>query len=156
MYTVEDLKSKYKKFSEAKDHFQIKAGSWQKLCDKLNAESQKDAQIRKLETEIKALRSELSKTAAKSDLDILLTDLVYPRGVGSDEVFESPEALENEPEDTGRDDWAYFESVLKRRYYRLAKRYHPDNGGSEAQMNNLINAYEVGRTFVKSNGGLDK
>lgn len=142
MYTVEDLKGKFKKFTEAKNFFKIKAASWQKLCDKLNAESAKDARIRELETEVAALRTQLSKTAAESDLDVLLTDLVYPRGVGSDEIFESPEALENEPEGTGRDDWAYFESVLKRRYYRLTKRYHPDNGGSDAQMNNLINAYE--------------
>ena len=156
MYTVEDLKSKYKKFTEAKEYFKVKAGSWQKLCDKLNSEATKETRIRELEAEVAALRTKLSKTNAKSDLDLLLTNLVYPRGVGSDEIFESSEALEDEPTGTGRDDWAYFESVLKRRYYRLSKRYHPDNGGSEAQMGNLINAYEVGRTFVKTNGGLDQ
>jgi hypothetical protein len=64
--------------------------------------------------------------------------------------------MKDEPEGTGRDDWAYFESALKRRYRRLAKHYHPDNHGTKEQMNNLTNAYEIARTFVNSNGGLGK
>jgi len=82
--------------------------------------------------------------------------MVYSRGVGSNEIFESPEATANEPEGTGKDDWAYFESVLRSRYRALAKKYHPDNGGSSEHMNNLIHAYEVARTFVKANGGIGK
>jgi len=156
MYTVEDLKTKHKKFPAAKEHFKVKANSWQRLCDKLNAEFAKDARIAELENQVAQLQAKIATLSQGSDLDILLSDMVYKRGVGSDEIFESPEALKGEPEKTGKDDWAYFESVLQRRYRALAKIYHPDTGGSKEHMNNLTNAYEIARTFVKNNGGLGK
>lgn len=156
MYTVESLKKEYKKLQAAKSHFNLKANSWQSLCDKLNGSFAKDALIQELKNEIERLKVQISKLSSKSDLDLLLTDLVYKRGVGSDEIFESPEAIEGEPDETGKDDWAYLESILKRRYYRLSKVYHPDNKGSNEQMNNLANAYEIARTFVKNNGGIGK
>lgn len=156
MYTVEDLKAKHTKFPVAKEYFKIKAGSWQKLCDKLNTEFAKDARLAELESLVTQLQAKLVTLSQSSDLDILLSDMVYKRGVGSDEIFEYPEALKGEPEKTGKDDWAYFESVLQRRYRALAKIYHPDAGGSKEHMNNLTNAYEIARTFVKNNGGLGK
>ncbi|MFN4875299.1 MAG: hypothetical protein ACK5GT_02370 [Aphanizomenon sp.] len=156
MYTLEQLKNQYKKFKAAKEHFGVKAVSWQKLCDKLNGEFLKDALIKELEGKVASLQSQLAKSSAKSDLDVILMDIVYKRGVGADEIFESQEVMKDEPEGTGRDDWAYFESVLKRRYHRLAKHYHPDNHGTKEQMNNLTNAYEIARTFVNSNEGLGK
>jgi hypothetical protein len=156
VYTLESLKNQYKKFQIAKKHFNLKASSWQSLCDKVNGEFAKDALIQELKDEVENLKGQIIKLSFKSELDLLLTDLVYKRGVGSDEIFESFEAIEGEPEGTGRDDWAYLESVLKRRYYRLSKLYHPDNKGSSEQMNNLANAYEIARTFVKNNGGMGK
>jgi hypothetical protein len=154
MYTVAELKKQYKNFKAAKQHFNITARGWETLCQKLNAEYSKDIQIQKLEAEIDSLKVKIAKLTARSDLDILLTDLVYPRGVGSNEVFESSEALLDEPEKTGKDDWAYFESTLKRRYYRLSNRYHPDKGGTDEQFRNLEHAYQIARTFVKENGGI--
>jgi hypothetical protein len=165
MYTEKDLKDKYKKFAAAKEHFGVKANGWLALCNKLNVEAAKgrildlEHQNERLQSQLEAAMVrilELEQESTKSDLDLMLTDLVYKRGVGSDEIFESSEAMEEEPEGVGRDDWAYFESVLKRRYFRLAKRYHPDRGGSNDQLNNLKHAYEVAKTFVKINGGLQK
>ena len=64
--------------------------------------------------------------------------------------------MKGEPEGTSRDDWAYMMSVLKRRYYRLSKIYHPDNHGTCQQMNNLVHAYGIAKTFVKANQGMGK
>jgi DNA repair ATPase RecN len=36
IYTVKNLKQKFKTFSEAKDHFKLKANSWELLANKLN------------------------------------------------------------------------------------------------------------------------
>ncbi|MDF5718020.1 MAG: J domain-containing protein [Rhizonema sp. NSF051] len=156
MYTVEDLKSKYKKFPAAKQHFGVKAASWVKLCEKLNGELAKDAEIAELRSKVAFLQAELTKNNVNSDLDLMLTDLVYKRGVGSNEIFESDDAMKEEPDGTGRDDWAYFESVLRRRYHRLSKVYHPDNHGSNQQMNNLAHAYDIARTLVNANEGMGK
>lgn len=156
MYTVADLQKQYKNFKTAKQHFNITARGWEALCQKLNTESDKDFQIQELKAEVDRLKVQIAKLNHQTDLDLLLTDLVYPRGVGSDEVFESPEALADEPEKAGRDDWAYFESALKRRYYRLSNLYHPDKGGTDEQFRNLEHAYKIGRTFVNENGGLDQ
>lgn len=153
MYTIEQLKQTYRKIAIAKAHFGVKARGWSALCDKLNQDYLKDAKIKDLEEEIRILKTKISKLTAISDLDLMLTDLVYKRGVGSDEIFESPEALEGEPSDVGRDDWAYFESILTGRYRRLAKRYHADVGGSDEQMKNLTNAYKIGQALIKNNGG---
>lgn len=156
MYTVEALQEQHKKFNIAKQYFNITARGWEALCQKLNTEYVKDAQIQELKAEVERLKMQIAKTASLSDLDLMLTDLVYQRGVGSDEIFESPEALTDEPEKSGKDDWAFFESALKRRYYRLSNRYHPDKGGTAEQFHNLEHAYTVGRTFVKENGGMDR
>lgn len=48
MYTTQDLKKQFSSFKSAKDSFKVKAQSWQKLCDKLNAESSKDARLREM------------------------------------------------------------------------------------------------------------
>jgi len=92
---------------------------------------------------------------AKSDLDILLLDIVYKRGVGDDEIFESPQALAGEPETEGCDDWSFFQSTLTRRYQRLSAIYHPDHGGTEEQMRNLTHAFNSAQLYVKANNGMD-
>ena len=119
---------------------------------------EKDALIKQLKEEVTSLRLQITQSSLKrkSDLDIMLMDIVYNRGVGADEIFESQEAMCDEPKKTAKDDWAYFESVLKRRYIKLANYYHPDNYGSQEQLDNLAHAYEIARTFVKSNEGLGK
>ena len=156
MYTVEELKSKCRKFPAAKQHFSVKAQSWVKLCEKLNGQLVKDAEIVELRSKVAFLQAQLAKNNVNSDLDLMLTDLVYKRGVGSDEIFQSDDAMKGEPEGTSRDDWAYFESVLKRRYYRLSKIYHPDCHGSNQQMNNLAHAYGIARSLVNTNQGMRK
>ena len=159
MYTIQDLKKQFSNFKTAKDHFKVKAQSWQTLCDKLNIESSKDTRLTELESLVKELVKELESLKAikssKSELDILLTDLVYKRGVGDDEIFESPEAMEGEPENADKDDWASFHSTLRRRYYRLSFIYHPDQRGTKEQMANLTNAYESAIAYVKTNNGMD-
>ncbi|MDF5718141.1 MAG: J domain-containing protein [Rhizonema sp. NSF051] len=156
MYTVADLKTKFKKFATAKQHFGIKAQGWDKLCQKLNAKTTQETETEKLRKQIEFLEAEMAKKNAKSELDLMLLDLVYKRGVGSNEIFESAEAMNGEPEGTGKDDWAYFESTLKRRYYRLSKIYHPDAHGSNQQMTNLAHAYDIARCFVNANEGMGK
>lgn len=154
MYSVEQLKKEYASFKEAKLALGLKATSWAKLVEKLNGRSQHELKLEALEKEVAELKARLLMFGQQSDLDILLSNLVYKRGVGSNEVFESPEAMAGEPPGTGKDDWAYFESTLKRRYHRLAKRYHPDNGGSDEHMGNLARSYSIARTFVKDNDGM--
>lgn len=159
MYTIQDLKKQFSSFKRAKDHFKIKAQSWQKLCEKLNTESSKDARLIELEALVKELAKQLEALRAiksiKSELDILLMHFVYKRGVGDDEIFESREAMKGEPEDADKDDWASFYSTLKRRYHRLSQIYHPDCGGTEEQMASLTHAYEAALTYVKGNNGMD-
>ncbi len=154
MYTVQQLKTEFTSFREAKVAHNLTARSWAKLAEKLNSRGQEELKIKELEKEVADLKAKLIMLEKVSDLDILLSNLVYKRGVGSNEVFESPEAMTDEPPGTGKDDWAYFETTLKRRYHRLAKRYHPDNGGSDEHMNNLSHSYSIARTFVKDNDGL--
>ena len=74
MYTAEDLKSKYKKFPEAKQHFSVKAQSWVKLCEKLNGELAKDAEILELRSKVAFLQTQIAKNNVKSDLDLMLTE----------------------------------------------------------------------------------
>ncbi len=82
-------------------------------------------------------------------------DFVYKRGVGGDEIFESREAMEGEPEDADKDDWASFYSTLKRRYHRLSQLYHPDRGATKEQMGNLTHACKSALIYVKANNGMD-
>ena len=39
-------------------------------------------------------------------------------------------------------------AVIKARYYELAKQFHPDKGGSQEQMTELAQAYEVANNFA--------
>jgi len=72
-YTVALLKKQFKAFPQAKQHFGLKARSWQALADKLNTPSVEDlkaqiialeAQVAKLEAENKQLRANASTPAA--------------------------------------------------------------------------------------------
>jgi hypothetical protein len=159
MYTIQDLKKRFSTFKTAKDYFKVKAQSWQKLCDKLNVESNKDTRLVELEFLVRELTTQLESLRAnkptKNELDILLMDLVYKRGVGGNEIFESREVMEGEPEDADKDDWSSFYSTLKRRYHRLSQIYHPDRNGTKEQMGNLTHAYESALIYVKANNGMD-
>lgn len=134
-------------------------GQVKQLQEKLSDYKEVKSAKSKLEDQVQQLQEELSdyktRNSAKSELDFLLMDFVYSRGVGDNEIFESPEALESEPEGEGQDDWSFFLSTLKRRYRTLSKRYHPDNGGSEEQMRNLTRSYESALTYVKANKGME-
>ncbi len=151
MYIVKELKENHKKFADAKSHFGVKAQGWQKLCDKLNANFAKDAEIAELRSKIALLEAQIAKTKPNSDLDLILTDRFYQRGVRSNEVFESPEAMNGEPEGTAINSWEFSESALKRRYHRLAMIYHPDVHGSNEQMINLNHAYKNAQAIAKIN-----
>lgn len=167
------------------DILNLKSRIWQDLCDFLNGVNkpyhrmtktelintlkQRDIELEQNKSnkqttntvketvevvpDLNVLVSDLNTYA--SNLDILLSDLVYNRGVGSNEIFESKEALKDEAESDGKDDWQYFASTLKRRYYRLSKLYHPDTGGTEEQMNNLKRAYDTAMMLVEANKGIN-
>ncbi|MDF5718139.1 MAG: J domain-containing protein [Rhizonema sp. NSF051] len=81
----------------------------------------------------------------------MLSDRFYKRGVKINEVFESLEALGGEPIGKIINAWEFSEAELKRRYYRLAKIYHPDVHGSNEQMVNLNHAYKNAQAIVKIN-----
>ncbi|MDF5717815.1 MAG: hypothetical protein PUP93_29105, partial [Rhizonema sp. NSF051] len=151
MYTVKELKEKHKKFAAAKQHFGIKAKGWQRLCDKLNINFAKDAEIAELQSKIALLEKQITENKPKSDLDLLLSDRFYKRGVQPNEIFESLEALNEDPEGMVSNAWEFSESVLKRRYYKLAMIYHPDVNGSNEQMINLNHAYKNAQAITKIN-----
>jgi uncharacterized small protein (DUF1192 family) len=72
-HTATSLKNQFGSFPDAKQHFGLKARSWQALADKLNTPSVEDlkaqiialeAQVAKLEAENKQLRANASTPAA--------------------------------------------------------------------------------------------
>ena len=72
-YTVASLKKQFKAFAQAKQHFGLKARSWEALADKLNSPSLEElkaqilalkAQVARLEAENKQLRANTAAPAA--------------------------------------------------------------------------------------------
>ena len=69
-YTEKSLKEQFSKFVEAKAHFNIKAGSWKSLAQKLNKPKPAPEELR-LEEQISELKQRFSKLAeAKAELGI--------------------------------------------------------------------------------------
>jgi uncharacterized small protein (DUF1192 family) len=148
-YTVALLKKQFKAFPQAKQHFGLKARSWQALADKLTIPSVEDlkaqivaleAQVAKLEAENKQLRSNATKNPDFDEIGFWLLDRNFDRAKFED--FGIPEEATE------------MESKANAAYKRLAQKYHPDSGGLDEQMQNLNKLKKQMLSLVKLNGGM--
>ncbi|MCT7963429.1 hypothetical protein NG791_22390 [Laspinema sp. D1] len=148
-YTVEKLKQNFKTFKEAKIAFNLKARSWLALVDKLNAPNYEDlkyqvSELKKennqLHKENELLKASISKTTDFDEIGFWLLDRNFDRSKFSD--FGVPEEA------------IKIESVAKNFYKKLARKYHPDKGGTEMQMSNVNRLYEQLMALVEMNEGL--
>lgn len=148
-YTVEKLKQKFKTFKEAKIAYKLKARSWLALVDKLNAPSYEQLkeqvfQFKKendqLRQENETLKASISKTIDFDEVGFWLLDGNFERSKFSD--FGVPEEATK------------IESVAKDFYKKLARKYHPDQGGTGMQMSNVNRLYDQMMVLVEMNEGL--
>jgi hypothetical protein len=148
-YSVEEIKSEYKTFKNAKKVFNIKAQSWISLVNKLNSPTYERLKetVDNLLKENEYLRKEneklnlsISKTKDFDEIGFWLLDNNFDRSRFSD--FNIPEKAFK------------IESVAKVFYKDLAQKYHPDKGGTEMQMTNLNRLFEQIMTLVEMNNGL--
>jgi uncharacterized small protein (DUF1192 family) len=148
-HTATSLKNQFGSFPDAKQHFGLKARSWQALADKLNIPSVEDlkaqivaleAQVAKLEAENKQLRSNATKNPDFDEIGFWLLDRNFDRAKFED--FGIPEEATE------------MESKANAAYKRLAQKYHPDSGGLDEQMQNLNKLKKQMLSLVKLNGGM--
>lgn len=148
-YTEEGLREQFQYIKDAKAHFGLKARGWKALADKLNEPSPEDLkkQVQVLTTKLGALEAENEKLKASA-----------VKGEGFDEIgfwLLDRNFKRSEFEDFDIDEEATeVESKAKSEHQRLAKRYHPDNGGTAEQMANVNRLKEQMLALVKMNGGM--
>jgi hypothetical protein len=149
-HTAIELKSKFKNLAVAKAHFAIKARSWEALACKLNVPTLEDlkAQLEKVQSDLVTAQKRIAElqgaTSYKSDL--LSWALTDEGGT----LLKSPTAIVFNEEDH-----QYFYSNAKARYNELAKRFHPDAGGTSEQMANLAKCFEHQLVLIRMNEGMD-
>lgn len=148
-HTAASLKEQFKTFTDVKQHFGLKARSWQALADKLNAPSVDDlkaqlttleAQVARLEAENKRLRAHAATGKGFDEVGFWLLDRNFERAKFED--FGIPDVATE------------MESKAEAEYKRLAQKYHPDNGGLDEQMQNLNRLRNQMLSIVKLNGGI--
>lgn len=122
MTTVENLKKQYKTFKAAKLAEGFKAKSWAALAEKIN-NAGLQARIVELEAENAALKQQLANTPEFDWVGFWLQDGNFERSNFED--FGTPA------------DATYKESAARKFYKELARRYHPDLGGTNEQMANI-------------------
>jgi hypothetical protein len=137
MYTVASLKAKHKTLAAAKAFHSIKARSWAALAEKLNTPT-----VEQLQAEIVVLKQQLAAAQQFDFVGFWLQDGNFERSKFGD--FGTP------PEAT------YKESVARSFYKELARRYHPDLGGTNEQMANLKLLEDQMMAMVEFNEGLGK
>lgn len=137
MYTVASLKKEHKTLAAAKAAHKLKARSWADLAEKLNTPT-----VAQLQAEIAALKQQLVAAKGFDSVGFWLQDGNFERSRFSD--FQAP------PETTKK------ESVAKKFYKELARRYHPDKGGTSSQMANVKKLEDQMMALVDMNGGLGK
>jgi ribosomal protein L29 len=144
MYTIDSLKQQHTTFTAAKAFHNLKAKSWVSLAEKLNQPDLKQlqAQIAQLKAENAALKAQLASTQEFDPIGFWLDDNNFDRSKFSD--FKTPKEATKK------------ESVARQFYKELARRYHPDKGGTSQQMANLKKLEGQMLALVEMNGGLGK
>lgn len=150
-YDIKKLQTQYESFRKAKEAFNVKARGWSALVEKLNSPSyeQLKEHVYNLQKETDSLRKEnqylqqsISITNNFDEVGFWLLDNNFERSRFSDFNI-SEEATK-------------IESVAKKIYKNLSQKYHPDKGGTEMQMSNVIRLYDQMMTLVEMNNGLGK
>jgi hypothetical protein len=137
MHTAKSLKAEHKTLAAAKSAHKLKVKSWQALADKLNTPT-----IESLQQKIKELEAQLVTSQRFDPVGFWLLSDNFDRSRLSD--F-------NMPEETTKS-----ESLAKQFWKELARRYHPDKGGTEEQMVNLNKLQNQILAFVDMNGGIGR
>ena len=142
--TVAELKKKYKTLVAAKAEYKVKAKSWNALAEKISIPdpAKLQTEIERLKAENIALKQQLSESQGFDAISFWLEDGNFERSRFSD--FGAP------PEATKK------ESTARQFYKELARRYHPDKGGTSAQMANVKKLEDQMMALVDMNGGLGK
>lgn len=125
MYTINQLKADHKTLAAAKAYFGLKARSWEALADKLGQSQEPSDQglIAELRATIARLEGEIQSLQQPDLIGFWLMDGNFERSRFSD--FDLPAmALQSV-------------SAAKAWHKKLARRYHPDKGGTPEQMANL-------------------
>jgi hypothetical protein len=141
MTTAESLKKQYKTFKAAKAAHNLKAKSWAALAEKINATCY-IAKIAELEAENKALKQQLATSQGFDSVGFWLLDANFDRSKFCD--FQTPKEATKK------------ESIARQFYKELARRYHPDKGGTNQQMANVKKLEDQMMALVEMNGGLGK
>jgi hypothetical protein len=137
MHTIVSLKAKHKTLATAKAAYQVKAASWQALTDKLNTPT-----VESLRQKIKELEAQVAASQSFDVIGFWLSDGNFERSKFGD--FGTPAEA------------TYKESVARQFYKELARRYHPDKGGTNEQMANLKRLEDQMMAMVEFNEGLGK
>jgi hypothetical protein len=137
MHTISSLKAEHKNLAAAKAFHKLKARSWAALAEKLNTPT-----VEELLAENAALKKQLAAAQGFDSVGFWLLDANFDRSKFSD--FQAP------PETTKK------ESVAREFYKELARRYHPDKGGTNQQMANVKKLEDQMMALVDMNGGLGK
>jgi hypothetical protein len=137
MYSIASLKAEHKTLAAAKVAHKIKAKSWAALVGKLNTPT-----IQELLIENAALKKQLEAAQGFDSIGFWLSNGNFERSRFED--FGTPA------------DATYKESVARKFYKELARRYHPDLGGTNEQMANLKTLEDQMLGMVAFNEGLGK
>lgn len=143
MHTAASLKKEFKAIATAKKHFNLKARGWQALADKLNQASGQEALIAQLQAEIAQLKAENAALKQSTQPDMVgfwLLDENFDRSRFTD--FDVPEMAFRSA------------SAAKAFHKRLARKFHPDKGGTAEQMANLNALLDQMFVMVELHGGL--
>jgi hypothetical protein len=138
MFTVQGLKKDYKSIAQAKTHFGVTARGWETLVAKLNS-NPTIAELQTLRLEIAKLRAQLAQSQP-DPVGFWLLDGNFDRSRFTD--FSVPK------------DAFYKESIARAFHKGLARRFHPDTGGSDEQMANLNQLLDQLLALVEMNEGL--
>ncbi len=141
MTTAENLKKQYKTFAAAKVAKGFKAKSWAALAEKINT-ANLQVEIDRLKAENAALKQQLATAQGFDPVGFWLSNGNFERSKFGD--FGTPT------------DATYKESVARKFYKELARRYHPDKGGTNEQMANLKLLEDQMMALVEMNEGLGK
>jgi hypothetical protein len=137
MHTAKSLKAEHKTLVAAKAAHKVKAVSWQALANKLNTPT-----IESLQQKIKELEAQLAAPQGFDLVGFWLLTGNFERSTFED--FGTP------------DQATYKESVARKFYRELARRYHPDKGGTHEQIANLKLLEDQMMAMVEFNEGVGR